>query len=167
VTGEGSILYDVYVLHRAVGELLADALADAPLTPTEYAVYSFIVERDPVTPSEVSHALSMPRQTVSDWMALLRERGHITLEPNVADRRSQLISLTASGRRAHRLTNHRFEEVYRRLLERLPRSEAGLRATLGELTEAIRATLGEGADRGGLAQGAARTASSPTSRPAK
>ena len=73
--GEGSVLYDVHALSRAVGELLDDGLADAPLNATEYAVYSFIFERDSVTPSEVSHALSMPRQTVSDWVALLRTRG--------------------------------------------------------------------------------------------
>jgi DNA-binding MarR family transcriptional regulator len=140
---EGSILYDVYVLNRAVGELLDDGLADAPLTPAEYAVYSYLFEREPVTPSEVSHALSMPRQTVSDWVALLRDRGHITLETNPADGRSQLIRLTDAGRRAQRATNRRFEEVYRTFLHRLRRREADVRFALAELVEAARAARGE------------------------
>ncbi len=161
---DGSILYDVYVLNRAVGELLEAGFADAPLTPAEYAVYSYVVERDPVTPSEVSHALSMPRQTVSDWVALLRERGHIRVETNPADRRSQLITMTPAGRRAHRATNRRFEEVYRRFIDRLPRPEAEVRTALSELVEAARVARGE---HEAPLQGALSTASSPTSRPAK
>ncbi len=54
MTGEGSVLYDVYVLGQAVNELLVDGLADAPLTPSEYAVYSAVFERGPATPSELA-----------------------------------------------------------------------------------------------------------------
>jgi DNA-binding MarR family transcriptional regulator len=143
MAGEGSVLFDVYALGRAVDELLTDGLADAPLTPSEYAVYSYIFERDPVTPSELSHALSMPRQTVSDWVALLRSRGHVAVEPNPADRRSQLISLTTAGRRAHRATNRRFEKVYRRFLANMPGREGDVRARLSELVEAARLARGE------------------------
>jgi len=145
--GEGSVLYDVYALNRAVGELLDDGLADAPLSATEYAVYSFIFERGSVTPSEVSHALSMPRQTVSDWVALLRTRGHVAVETNPDDRRSQLLSLSVAGRRAHRATNRRFEEVYRRFVDHLPGSEGAARALLSELIEAARMARGERAPR--------------------
>ena len=107
MTGEGSVLYDVYVLGQAVNELLVDGLADAPLTPSEYAVYSAIFERGPATPSELRHSLGMPAQTMSDWIALLRERGHAESRRNPRDGRSQLVSLTPAGRRAHRLTNGR------------------------------------------------------------
>ena len=57
---DGSVLYDVYVVGQAVNEMLLEGLADAPLSPTEYAIYSAVFERDPATPSE----LSKPEATV-------------------------------------------------------------------------------------------------------
>jgi len=164
MTGEGSVLYDVYVLGQAVNELLADGLADAPLTPSEYAVYSAVFERGPATPSELRHSLGMPAQTMSDWIALLRDRGHAESRPNPRDGRSQLVSLTPAGRRAHRLTNRRFEVVYRRFLAELDLPEEEARLLLGQIVAAARLARGEA---GHGSQGAARTASRTASTPPK
>lgn len=143
MTGSGSVLFDVYVLGQAVGDLLADGLADAPLSAPEYAVYSAIAEREPATPSELAHSLGMPAQTMSDWIGLLRERGHATSRRNPRDGRSQLVSLTPAGRRAHRLTNRSFEIAYRRFLDELRMPEDEARRLLGTLIDAARLGTGE------------------------
>ncbi len=39
-----SLLFDVFVVAQGVGEMLGEALADGPLTPEEYAVYSHLLE---------------------------------------------------------------------------------------------------------------------------
>jgi DNA-binding MarR family transcriptional regulator len=166
MTSEGSVLYDVYVLGQAVNELLVEGLADAPLTPSEYAVYSAIFERGPATPSELRHSLGMPAQTMSDWIGLLRERGHAASRPNPRDGRSQLVTLTPAGRRAQRLTNRSFEIVYRRFLDELSMPEDEARRLLGEVVAAARLAHGERAAPR-IGQGAARTASSTASTPAK
>jgi DNA-binding MarR family transcriptional regulator len=161
MTGEGSVLFDVYVLGQAVNELLMDGLADAPLTPSEYAVYSAAFERGPATPSELRHALGMPAQTMSDWIALMRERGHAESRRNPRDGRSQLVSLTPAGRRAHRLTNRSFEMVYRRFLAELELPEDEARRLLGTLVAAARLARGERPGGQGAASAASRTASTP------
>jgi DNA-binding MarR family transcriptional regulator len=141
--GEGSVLYDVYVLGQAVNQMLLDGLAGAPLTPQEYAVSSAIMERGPATPSELSHVLGMPAQTMSDWIALLRDRGHLETRRNPHDGRSQLVSLSPAGRRAHRRTNRSFELVYRRFLDELSLPEDEARRILGEMVAAARLVGGE------------------------
>jgi DNA-binding MarR family transcriptional regulator len=141
--GEGSVLYDVYVLGQSVNEMLLEGLAGAPLSPQEYAVSSAIIEREPVTPSELSHTLGMPAQTVSDWIALLRERGQVETRRNPRDGRSQLVSLTPAGRLAHRRTNRSFELVYRRFLRELSLPEEQARRILAEMIAAARLVRGE------------------------
>lgn len=147
--GDGSVLYDVYVAGQAVNEMLLEGLADAPLTPTEYAIYSAVFERDPATPSELSHALGMPAQTMSDWIGVMRDRGHAETRRNPRD-----------GRRAHRRTNRSFEVVYRRFLDLLPMPEDEARRLLAQIISAAQQTPGE-ANRQGVASTASRPASTP------
>ncbi len=100
-----SLLYDTFVLYQSVGTMLGRALTDAPLSPEEYAIYSHIFEYDGCTPSEMARGLSMPMQTVSDWVALLRDRGHLVSVINDRDRRSFRMSLTDAGRQVHAYTH--------------------------------------------------------------
>jgi DNA-binding MarR family transcriptional regulator len=141
--GEGSALYDVFVLGQAVNQMLAAALADAPLTAQEYAVYSAIFERGPATPSELAHVLGMPAQTMSDWIGLMRDREHAQTRRNPRDGRSQLVSLTPAGRRAHHRTNRSFELAYRRFLAELSLPEAEARRLLAGMIAAARGATGE------------------------
>ena len=134
-----SLLYDTFVLYQTVGTMLTRALAPAPLGPEEYAVYSYILEYDGCTPSEMSRDLNMPIQTVSDWVALLRRRRHLVSAVNDRDRRSYRVSLTADARLLHRQTNLHFERVNRLFLKRLARSEKEMRGYLEEMIGAARA----------------------------
>ena len=133
-----SLLYDVFVLYQSVGVMLARALSAAPLTPEEYAIYSHILEYNRCTPSEMARDLNMPLQTVSDWIALLRKRGHLVSTTNDRDRRSYRISLTEEGRRIQRETNVQFERAYRLFVKSLGTPEREMRAYVQEMTAAAR-----------------------------
>lgn len=134
-----SLLYDTYVLHQSVGTMLGRALARAPLGPEEYAIYSHIFEYDRCTPSEMSRDLNMPLQTVSDWVALLRQRGHLVSATNDQDRRSYRISLTDQGRQVQRETNVYFEGAYRLFIKALGTTEREMRAHVQQMTQAAQA----------------------------
>jgi DNA-binding MarR family transcriptional regulator len=131
-----SLLYDTFVLYQSVGTMLGRALTDAPLAPEEYAIYSHIFEYDGCTPSEMARSLNMPMQTVSDWVALLRDRGHLVSVINDRDRRSFRMSLTDAGRQAQRDTHVYFERVNRLFIKGLPRPEREMRAYVREIIEA-------------------------------
>ncbi|HKY49499.1 MAG TPA: hypothetical protein VJQ79_16125 [Acidimicrobiia bacterium] len=133
-----SLLYDVFVLYQSVGAMLVRALAPAPLTPEEYAIYSHVLEYDRCTPSEMARDLDMPLQTVSDWIAVLRKRGHLLSTANDRDRRSYRISLTEEGRRMQQETNVHFEQAYRLFVESLRTPERQLRTHVQEMTAAAR-----------------------------
>ncbi len=178
-----SLLYHAYRLQREIGSLLDAALVDAPLDATEYAIYSAVFEAEPVTPKVLGAELAMPAQTVSDWIAVLRSRGHLRSGPNPRDGRSVLLWLTAEGRRAHRETSVPFEGAYRAFVQELPAGEGPAMAAVIELVEAVQraravtsvsppapARPGVPSPRRsevGHRAGAARTSSRATSRPAK
>ena len=146
MTQNTSLLYDTFLLSQSIGTMLGQALAPAPLDPVEYAIYSHILEYDRCTPSEMSRDLNMPLQTVSDWVALLRRRGHLESVINDRDRRSYRISLTADARLLHHQTNLAFEQVNRLFLNRLKRAEREMRGYVQEMIEAARAatvTIGD------------------------
>ena len=150
MTKTTSLLYNTYVLSQSIGMMLGRALAKSPLGPEEYAIYSHILEYDRCTPSEMSRDLNMPLQTVSDWVALLRKRGHLESVINDRDRRSYRISLTADGRHLHHQTNLAFEKVNRMFLKGLPRTEREMRGFVQEMIEAAQAaaiTIGDQAFR--------------------
>jgi DNA-binding MarR family transcriptional regulator len=131
-----SALFDVFVLAQAVKELLDAALADAPLTPEEYAVYSQVMATPACTPTEMARDLSAPLTTVSDWIRTMTARGHLVRRPSFEDRRSYGVEVTAAGRRAHTETNRRFERANTRFLALLPRPDSDLREVLAEATAA-------------------------------
>ena len=135
---KGSLLYDTFVLNQSVGIMLGRALSPAPLSPDEYAIYSHVFEYDRCTPSEMARDLSMPLQTVSDWIALLRERGHLVSTTNDRDRRSYRVSLTEEGLRMQRETNFHFERAHRLFIKSLGRPEREMRTHVQEMIEAVR-----------------------------
>ena len=133
-----SLLFDVFVVAHAIGEMLAEGMAKSPLTPEEYALYSHLLEAGSCMPSELAQDLHVPATTVSDWVRVMTARQHARRLPSPADRRSYCIALTAAGRRAHAGANRRFEEVNERFLAGLGRPEGELRGLLAEILAATR-----------------------------
>jgi DNA-binding MarR family transcriptional regulator len=120
---ETSLLFEVFALNQAVGRLLAEAMADGPLTPAEYAVYSAIFELESGTPTALAARLGMRLTTFMDQLRLVEARGHARRVPNPVDRRSYRVVLTAKGRAAHRVANRLFEGVHRAFVEALGEEE--------------------------------------------
>jgi len=89
-----SLLFDVFVLHQRVRSLLARALSGTELRADEYAVYSVLFERGPLTPTQLAASLAMPVTTTLDYLRVMTRRGHVQRARNPADGRSYTVSLT-------------------------------------------------------------------------
>jgi DNA-binding MarR family transcriptional regulator len=110
----------VFALNQAVGRLLATAMRDGPLSPTEYAVYSAIFELEAASPTQLAARLGMRLTTFMDHLRLVERRGHARRADNPRDRRSYRVILTASGLEGHRAANRQFEQAYRAFVLALP-----------------------------------------------
>lgn len=131
-----SLLFDVFVLNQAVRRLLHAAMADSPLRPEEYAIYSVVFEDEAVSPTAMAARLSMPLTTVAEYVREMEARGDARRMPNPRDGRSYLLVLTASGLAAHREANQRFERADASMRDALGRGEAPARQALASLLSA-------------------------------
>lgn len=88
-----------FALDQQVHELLALTFEEAPLQPPEFAIYSVLLNTGDIMPSELADILGMGRSTLSNRLRRMDSRGHLRRRRNPDDGRSQLVSLTAAGRR--------------------------------------------------------------------
>jgi len=144
-----SILFDVFALGQRVRALLQEAMRDAGLRADDYAVYSVVFEAEHVTLTELARQAHLPVTTAADYVRVMLARGHLTRLPNPADQRSQLLLLTADGRRAHRRAALRFEKAYQAFVAELGDvDEQAARRMLRALTAAAERATGRGTGRG-------------------
>jgi DNA-binding MarR family transcriptional regulator len=135
-----SVLFDLFAASQRVRTLLVAAMDGSGLTPDEYAVYSALLEFEPLSPTEMAQVVGMPPTTMSHYVREMRERAHVEEEPNPRDGRSRMLRLTASGHTAHRRANLAFEEAYSRFVVHLGKPEDAKRA-LEEIEAAADAAL--------------------------
>ncbi len=131
-----SLLFEVYATARAVGELVATAMADSPLTPEEYAVYSVLFDEGPHAPTELARRTGMPPTSMSHFVRAMLERGQAERAPSPADRRSYRIVLTPAGLAAHGAASAAFAEADQRFIRALAADEEDARATLRAIGKA-------------------------------
>ncbi len=131
-----SLLFDVFALSQAVGRLLADAMSAGPLTPTEYAVYSAIFELEAASPTQLSRRLGMRLTTFMDQLRVIEGLGHTSRITNPTDGRSYFVTLTATGRKAHRAANRQFEIAHSAFIAGLTGTEKRAANTLRDLRSA-------------------------------
>jgi len=136
-----SLLFDVFALNQAVGRLLASAMRDGPLTPSEYAVYSAIFELESASPTALAGRLGMRLTTFMDHLRLVEGRGHARRLRNPRDGRSYLVTLTAGGLDAHRAANRQFEAAYAAFIAGLDGGEAAGKHALVLIRRAADAVL--------------------------
>jgi DNA-binding MarR family transcriptional regulator len=72
-------------------------MADAPLAPNEFAVYSALRLMQPTTPSQLAGTLGMKATTLSSMLVRMSRNGHLRRRRNPADGRSVILALTPSG----------------------------------------------------------------------
>ena len=125
-----SLLFELYAASRAAGELVSVALADAPLTPEEYAVYSVLFDEGPHAPTELARRTGMPPTSMSHFVRAMFDRGHAERAPSPADRRSYRIVLTEAGLAAHATASAAFSEADARFVGALAADEEEARAIL-------------------------------------
>ena len=131
-----SLLFEVHAAARGVGELVAAALVDAPLTPEEYAVYSVLFDEGPHAPTELARRCGMPATSMTHFVRAMTTRGHAERAASAEDRRSYRIVLTAAGQAAHAETSRAFQEAEHRFAEALGIDEDRARRTLRAIGEA-------------------------------
>jgi DNA-binding MarR family transcriptional regulator len=125
-----SLLFELYAASRASSELIQTAMAGAPLTPEEYAVYSVIFDEGPHAPTELARRTGMPPTSMSHFVRAMLERGHADRAPSPEDRRSYRIVLTEAGLRAHAASSRAFQEAHDRFIGALAVDEEDARAIL-------------------------------------
>jgi DNA-binding MarR family transcriptional regulator len=137
-----SLLFDLFAASQQVKTLLTVAMADAGLGPDEYAVYSGVFEFAPITPTDLAAVVGMPPTTLSHYIRRMREAGHLAEKRDPRDGRSRTLSLTRSGRAAHRRANRKFEVAYRAFVRRVG-SPARVKTALVTIEAAARDALAD------------------------
>lgn len=143
-----SLLFQIFRTSELNARLVSRALAPTGVRGDDFAVYSYLFY-GPMTLTDLADGTGMPLTTVSGYVKRFEERGHVVREPNPADGRSQLLSLTASGRdwlldavEVFRKTTSRLNEVLDAsgvdpddLIDQLGRVQEMIERTLHDLDE--------------------------------
>ena len=136
-----SVLFDLFAAGQRLRRLLAVAMEGSPLRPEEYAIYSVVFDRGPLTPTEMAGLLGIPVTTALDHVRLMARRGHITRRRHPEDGRSYLVSLTEPGKRTHGEAGRAFDRAMRPLAQNLGINPVEVRRVLEALGEAMDATF--------------------------
>lgn len=126
-----NVLFALWSVGRATTELLDAMLAPAGLDADEFAMYSLLLAREQVTPTELARWASAPATTVSSYVKRFEKRGHVERVPHPTDGRSYSIRLTDAGRTAHHAAAERF-------LPAIEAVDAALGSTGGPVLQALR-----------------------------
>jgi DNA-binding MarR family transcriptional regulator len=132
-----SLLFDLFVTSQRVRRVLSDAMAESGMRPDEYAVYSLLFDKGPLTATEMSDVLGMPLTTVLDYVKAMSSEGHVDRMPHPDDGRALQLRLSRSGVAAHRRAHDHWEVVRKRI-------EGGLSMPAGQVRRALQA-LGDAA----------------------
>ncbi len=135
--GGGNVLFDTWLVSRAVHSLIDDAIRPAGLDADEFAIYSVVSQREGKTPSELARWMSAPATTVSSSVKRCERRGHVDRVPSVEDRRSYRLMLTPEGRAAHRRAGELFRPTLAQVDEALGQQEPDAHLQLLELRRVI------------------------------
>src|SRR4051794_39189692 len=113
------------------------AMADSPLTPDDFAVYSWLRLVAPVTPGRLAADLGMHQPTLSNYLRRMDDRGHLRRRRHPSDGRSQLVALTPSGRRVTERSFPGFAAAIGAFRARLAMDEADVQRVLDAVSVAL------------------------------
>jgi DNA-binding MarR family transcriptional regulator len=130
---EVNVLLSVWAVARSASDLLNPALAASGLSADDFAIYSLLAKRGPLTPTELARLMAAPPTTVSSHLARFTRRGDVRKVPNPQDRRSHLIILTPRGRSSHRRAAALYQPILREVIASLGDDEPSVRSALARL----------------------------------
>ena len=136
-----SLLFDFFVTSQRLRRVLTDGLAESGMRPDEYAVYSLLFEKGPLTATEMAEFLGMPLTTVLDYLRAMTAAGHVVRTSHPFDGRALQLSLNRSGIAAHKRANAHWEVVRKQI-------EGGVTMPIATIRQALE-TLDESAERAG------------------
>ncbi|MDH3299935.1 MAG: MarR family winged helix-turn-helix transcriptional regulator [Acidimicrobiia bacterium] len=140
--GPGNVLFDVWLVSRAVQALIDDAIKPIGLDADEFAVYSVLAVSGGLTPSSLAAWMAAPPTTVSSYVKRFERRGHVERLTNPDDGRSHILRLTSTGRAAHREAGSRYAPVLAEVEQHLGSEVGDVRRRLRELHRAADTTRG-------------------------
>ena len=134
----------VVPLGRALAATEQPVLRAHELTMWAYVVLTALAEQPTRTQAALAHAIGADKTRIIGVLDDLQERGLIQRQPDPADRRVRVLSLTGAGRRVHRSAQAAIQAREDRLLARL--SAADRRGFLRALETLSALSPGELAD---------------------
>ncbi|WP_298671986.1 MarR family winged helix-turn-helix transcriptional regulator [uncultured Sphingomonas sp.] len=123
--------------------LVSDRIARAyesmfGLSIPEWRLVAVIAEWDAINQAEIGERTRMDKVTVSRAAIALVDRGLLARAPNATDKRSHLLSLTASGRELYALVAPKALELERRIFASFAPAELeGFMALLRRIDAAV------------------------------
>jgi len=126
--------YLIRQVSNLVRTVIERGLDELDITPAQYTLMNWLVEREAVTSAMLARALHVSPQTMNTLISALHKRGLVDRRNDATNRRILLISLTRTGRDAvttcnqivNRLEDEYFEQLgatelvaFRHTLERL------------------------------------------------
>ena len=151
----------LYALNQQLDSLLSTAMADSPLRPGEFAVYSALRLEQPTTPSELARVLGLRPTTMSSQLAKMTRHGHLERAGNPSDGRSALLSLTPEGMAATEACFPAFQGAIEAFRRHLATDEATGLAVLEEYGAALARALADLPPAGGQAPRLTKSARPP------
>jgi DNA-binding MarR family transcriptional regulator len=132
----GSLLREVARLYTRAQRVVADCCRT---TSTQCHLLTELGRSGPLPLSELGTRVCLEKSWVSRAVDAMVERGLVTKEPNPADARSWLVTLTADGERTVTELNRTLDEHAAHLLGSLdPRERAAMAQSLLLLMKALR-----------------------------
>jgi DNA-binding MarR family transcriptional regulator len=141
-----------FAIDQQLAGLLQQAMADAPLAPNEFAVYSTLRLMQPTTPSQLAGTLGMKPTTLSSMLVRMARGGHLKRRRNPADGRSVILTLTPSGVRITEACFDTFGRAIEAFRRQLAVDEKSLLAHLEAMSTALSQATAELAGQPELAE---------------
>jgi DNA-binding MarR family transcriptional regulator len=88
----------LFATGRQLRTLLDEELADAPLTPDEFAVTSVLLIEQPVRPTELARLTGLRPTTLSNYLRRFEADGVVSRRRDPDDGRASLVELTKEGK---------------------------------------------------------------------
>ena len=130
-----SLLFDFFVTAQRLRRVLSDGLAASGMRPDEYAAYSLLFEKGPLTATEMAGFLGLPLTTILDYVREMSRAGHLVRTSHPFDGRAVQLSLSRAGGAAQRRANAHWEVVRREIEENLSMPISTIRKALRALDD--------------------------------